>query len=229
MINQNVWGNVDILDCGLFGLPRSLTIKKNVGGDSGNEWVNLLTVATMLVGIGLMLSIPENRIQEYPDTEDDLIFSTVNAVRFWLSIFPIVYCLVYAGTYGKMTFTGETKRFLQYTRAYSFAGFVFGLGVMFLYRSSGWWFWLSFIFFGLGAVGFWIAGIHWSEHKNLVYQFNWKDLGDGQKFLIIQNGINVMLYELKDEINKFEYEKIVQQNQKALKSYLDERKEAVRR
>jgi MFS family permease len=200
MSNQNAWDNVG------FGIyDNSLTIKKNVGHES-SSWEQFLTIMSVLAGILALgtLSVFHFLLLPTEPLKKDL------GMAFWL---PIVSLLVYGGSYGKMTFTGETKKFWQYTRLYFFAIFAFGIGLLFFYRFpiSGWWFWLSFIFFGLGVACFYISGVRWFEHKDLVYQFNWKYLGDGQKFLIIQNGTDVMLYELKDKINKFEYEKIIQQ------------------
>lgn len=208
MSNQNVWDDVDIFGVRIFEPDPSLTIKKNVGTEYSSSWGLYLTfilLLAMFIGIAI-IATPEYLFKVSKPME----MSGRDEVGFFRITFLIGYLLIYGCTYGKMKFTGETEQFWQYSRTYFFASFVFALGLMFFYK-SGWWFWLSFIFFGFGILCFLIAAVSWSEHKKLVYQFAWENLGDGQKFLIIQNGHDVMLYELKDKINKFEYEKIVQQ------------------
>jgi hypothetical protein len=225
MSNQNVWDNVDIFGVRIFEPDPCLVVKKNIGTGYFGSFGTFLTAISFLVmffGIVIIAIMPESYFKvpkpdEFADQEDGT----------FRIIYLIGYLFIYGYTCGKMSFTGETEQFWHYSRTYCFTNFVFALGLIFFYK-SGWWPWLSLIFFGFGIFCFLIAASFWSAHKKLVYQFAWENLGDGQKFLIIQKGHDVMLYELKDKINEVEYEKIVQQKQKALQSYLDERKEAVR-
>ncbi|PKL46522.1 MAG: hypothetical protein CVV39_07120 [Planctomycetes bacterium HGW-Planctomycetes-1] len=214
MSNQNVWDDVDIFGVRIFEPNPSLTIKKNVGTGYISSWKFYLTFILLLA---MFISMAIIAMPEYFfKVSKPMGMSGRDEVGFFRITFLIGYLLIYGCTYGKMKFTGETEQFWQYTRTYFFTSFVFALALIFFCK-SGWWFWLSFIFFCFGILCFFIAAVSWSKHKKLVYQFAWENLGDGQKFLIIQKGHDVMLYELKDKINEVEYEKIVQQKKTLIK------------
>jgi hypothetical protein len=215
MSNQNVWNDVDIFGMRIFEPDPSLTIKKNVGTEYFiSSWKTNLTFILLFISFSsiLIIAMPEY----FFEVSKPMEMSGRDEVGFFRIIFLIGYLLIYGCTYGKMKFTGETEQFWHYTIVYFFAMLMFALGLIFCYE-SGWWRWLSFIFFGFGILCFLMAAGFWSGHKKLVYQFAWEDLGNGQKFLIIQNGHDVMLYELKDKINEVEYEKIVQQKKTLIK------------
>lgn len=189
MSNQNVWDDVDV-----FGVD--VTIKKNVGNGYISSWENFLIVVSwlaLLAGIILIITT----LQEEGD-------------KFNRIIFLVGYLFIWGFTYGKMVLMGETKKFRQYIRIYFFASFAFALGLIF-YDESGWWSWLGFAFFCLSILCFYIARKHWTDHKELINASSWEHIGNGQKFLIIiQNDFDVMLYELKDKIYKWEYDEIAQ-------------------